>query len=344
MTFLPKVRALRREKVNRISFASEHDIKNIMQFIDKYWKKGHILGINEDFFQYEHNIDGEVTYVISKDEENHINAILGYIPYGKEYRDVMTVMWKANRTGNPGLGIKLLQYLIENDSIRIVASPGINKSTIGIYRYMGYTVGVMTHWYRLNKHKDIFKIANIFDKEIPYAESCDQINLIELKEYSVFEDKFDFHKYENSNPKPRKERSYIERRYFKHPIYCYNVYGVEGVSGKMDTVFVFRIQECNGVRALRLIDCIGVLNNITRITMAIDELMVQYDTEYIDCYETGLKDEMFLCSGWKKVIESGNIIPNYFSPYMQENIDINFFSTDPDVVLFKGDGDQDRPN
>jgi hypothetical protein len=40
-----------------------------------------------------------------------------------------------------------------------------------------------------------------------------------------------------------------------------------------------------------------------------------------------------------------NIIPNYFEPFVAENIDIYFFSnTNEKVYIFKGDGDQDRPN
>lgn len=330
--------------MNKISFALECDIKYIMEFIDMHWKKGHILGTNENFFKYEHFIDGEVSYVISKDEQNNINAILGYIPYGRKNRDVMTVMWKAKHTEDNFLGIRLLQYLIENGNVRIAASPGINEKTVGVYRYLGYTVGTMIHWYRLNSNKCNYKIANITNNEIPDAGAGQQAKLIEIKSYPELEKYFDFQYYENSNPKPFKEAGYIKRRYYEHPIYHYHIFGVEKDEKNIETIMVFRIQECNGSKALRLIDCIGLFDNITSATKAIDELMIRYDVEYVDCYETGLNDEIFICSGWKKVKESGNIVPNYFAPYVQENVDINFFSTDPETVLFKGDGDQDRPN
>jgi hypothetical protein len=326
-----------------IRFASQQDITDIMKFIDTYWKNGHILGRNEEFFQYEHNIQGEVSYVISKDEQDHINAILGYIPYGKRNRDVMTVIWKANHTCDPFLGIRLLQYLTENGSVRIAASPGINKKTRGVYQYLGYTTGKMTHWYRLN-YRDNYKIAYVVNKEIPIVEEKKHIQLIELKNISDLEEKFDFSLYQKSNPKPYKEKWYIEKRYFNHPIYRYNVFGLESSSKKIETILVFRNQECNGSNVLRMIDCIGKMDNIEIATTAIDNLTKQYDAEYVDCYETGLKNELFLNSGWKKADDSGNIIPNYFSPYLQENIDIYYFSTAPDIVLFKGDGDQDRPN
>ena len=54
-------------------------------------------------------------------------------------------------------------------------------------------------------------------------------------------------------------------------------------------------------------------------------------------------------SGFKLINQNSNelIIPNYFNPYLQKNIQIYFFVDSKDidkVILFKGDGDQDRPN
>ena len=45
--------------------------------------------------------------------------------------------------------------------------------------------------------------------------------------------------------------------------------------------------------------------------------------------------------------EEGLIIPNYFEPFVKENVDITYaYKADdhhPPIRLFKGDGDQDRP-
>ena len=39
------------------------------------------------------------------------------------------------------------------------------------------------------------------------------------------------------------------------------------------------------------------------------------------------------------------IIPNYYEPFEQKNIDINFSTNIHEGFrMFKGDGDQDRPN
>ena len=67
-----------------IRFATKEDILQIMQFINDYWKENHLLAVDKMFFEYEHRFGDSVSYVISVDEQtNKINAILGYIPYGK---------------------------------------------------------------------------------------------------------------------------------------------------------------------------------------------------------------------------------------------------------------------
>ena len=39
-----------------------------------------------------------------------------------------------------------------------------------------------------------------------------------------------------------------------------------------------------------------------------------------------------------------NVIPNYFAPFVQENVEIFFHAPNEEIVFCKADGDQDRPN
>jgi hypothetical protein len=324
-----------------IRFATENDIEKIMLFIDLYWKKNHILSRNIDFFRYEHLLEEGVTYVISENDKGEIEAILGYIPYGKKNRDIMTVMWKANHTDNPTLGLDLFDFLKKNADVRIMASPGSNKKLRSLYRYLGYDFGKMTHWYRLCK-KDSYSIAKVENANIPIV-TGNSIKYLKLDSWGDVIKFFDFSDYYNKKPKPLKEEWYIKKRYFDHPIYNYDVYGVIDKSGE-HTLIVFRKIYVGEAVVLRLIDCIGN-NDIFRDTSTMmDDLLEKIGAEYVDCYEVGICDEIFQEGGWLKVESSGNIIPNYFAPFVQENIDIYYFSTDSDIVLFKGDGDQDRPN
>lgn len=326
-----------------IRFAEEKDINNIMTFIDTYWKKGHILGTNEEFFRYEHLLDEGVTYAIAEnDDDGRIDAILGYIPYGKKHRDIMTVMWKANHTADPSLGLNLFKFLRDEADVRIMASPGSNPKLRGLYNYLGYQFGKMTQWYRLGRAED-YKVVKLSDDTIPESKAAGR----EWKIYGEWEElkeDFDFDSYVRSEVKPVKEEWYIKKRYFDHPIYKYMCLGLVNDLRKVDTLIFFRKIDVNGSSVLRFIDCIGDFNAIRYSADAIDFLLEKCNAECIDCYETGVNDQCFIDAGWRKTAETRNIIPHYFAPFVQENIDIFYFSSDPKTVLFKGDGDQDRPN
>ena len=93
-----------------------------------------------------------------------------------------------------------------------------------------------------------------------------------------------------------------------------------------------------------MIDCLGDYRNIAFIPEELDVLMNEMGCEYIDAYEAGIEDSVFYRAGWKKVEEEGNIIPDYFSPFEHRKVDIHYSTSHINAILFKGDGDQDRPN
>lgn len=327
-----------------IRFAVKDDIPKIMQFIGTYWRKGHILSVNEEFFKYEHLFGERVSYVISVDDAEEINAILGYIPYGKSCRDLMTVMWKANHTASPSLGIELFNFLWKNGDARLLASPGSNKKLKGLYEYLGYKFGKMTQWYRLNSHISRFKIAGIVDSFVASGKRSETIEYFEYENWAQFVERFDFDQYKPDEYKPYKEKWYIKKRYFCHPVYQYILIGVKQGGAKDRLLLVFRLISVSGSNVIRLVDCIGDVGLLQFTSYILDELLSLYNAEYVDCYEVGVPDYILQEGGWRKNDGTGNVIPNYFEPFEKANIDIYYFSTDMDVVLFKGDGDQDRPN
>lgn len=323
--------------------AKKNDIQAIMSFIDTYWRKGHILGNNTDFFAYEHLYGEEVTYIISESDMGEIEAIIGYIPYGKENRDVMTVMWKVHKASSPMIGIQLLEYLIEKCDVRIAASPGINPDTIAIYNFLHYPTGIMKQYYRLNKEQQEYAIPVIIDQIIPEIENDRKCSFKEYATFVELERDFSFEVYYGKNPKPLKEAWYFEKRYFNHPIYQYHVYGLQ-YEDTVNTILVMREINIEGHKIVRIVDVLGEYSNLQYIGGEIDRLLRENCYEYIDCYETGVQDSLLEHAGFRNRAETDNIIPNYFEPFLQKNVEIHYFSTDPDIVLFKGDGDQDRPN
>ena len=325
-----------------IRCAQGDDIQSIMQFIGECWKKGHILAENRVLFEWQYVDGNNVNFILGLDKAGEIQGILGFVPYGAEDdKDIALSLWKANST-NAFLGIKLLMFLMEEVPHRNIVCPGINlKTTAKIYERFGMYVDTMRQWYRLRKLPS-YTIARIASNEIP-GYNGEQYEPVRVTAFEETERKFDFSGYKKENSVPHKSADYIRKRYFDHPSYEYLVYGI-GKGNLFDALIVLRVQEYKGRNILRFVDCIGDVNRISNITGAVDKLLCEFDAEYIDMYEAGLSERMLIGSGWRLAQTSGNIIPNYFSPYEQCNVDIHYCTSDKSSVLFRGDGDQDRPS
>ena len=140
---------------------------------------------------------------------------------------------------------------------------------------------------------------------------------------------------------------YIKNRFFVHPVYKYKVYAIFK-KGRLQALCVLRPILHEGVTVLRIVDFIGGNEAFAILSDFILAMLEEYDAEYIDLYSHGVQIDLLKQAGFinrKKV--NGLIIPNYFEPFEQKNIDITFaYKTDqtlPPVRLFKADGDQDRP-
>ena len=322
-----------------VRFARFEDIPSIMKFIDIYWRKNHILSIDRKLFDWQYVNNNKVSIVLGINEEG-IQGMLGYVPYGNgDDKDIVLALWKANNT-EPFLGIKLLVFLQKNENYRTMFCNGINMATTKqIYEAMGLQTGCLKQWYRLNK-KDHYKFGRINNDKVPLVKK--DLDLVRIKSVEQMDRLFDFSK-EDKKSVPYKNREYVIKRYFEHPSYCYEVFGVSNKEN-IDGLLVLRIQEYGEAKIFRFVDFIGDYELISRITYALDELMSVENIEYVDMYETGLDETMLMNGGWLPVADSGNIIPNYFAPYEERNIDIYYCSGDPNIVIFRGDGDQDRPS
>jgi hypothetical protein len=313
-----------------------------MKYIDTYWKKDHILARDRKLFEWQYVNYGRVNFVVGADDNGDIQGILGYIPYGNnDDKDIALALWKANKSAS-FLGIRLLMFLIKEEKHRNIICTGINMSTTSkIYEQFGMKVARMNHWYRLRDGAD-YVIGKIADAEIP------EIPLDKFTLHLIYGaddlDKIEILKKINADSVPYKSKEYLKKRYFDHPEYRYYVYGICSSNAKTLGLLVLRIQEFNDSRVIRFVDFLGEQSALAGITGGIDVLLKQFEAEYIDMYETGLDEDILLKAGWKKTSESGNIIPNYFAPFEQKNVDIFCAASDAGAVLFRGDGDQDRPN
>lgn len=327
-----------------IRLASYAEIPELMDFIDKYWKKGHILATNRDFFEYEMVVDGCVNFLIAKTKDGgKIAGILGFLPCSKckEKLDIWGVIWKTLPEVMPMLGMELKKRLMTEIGARTDLGVGANLGTSVplLSRIYHYYTAKMKHYYRLADIED-YKIAKIGKKrcfkynDIANAEVKELLSCKELETFYDFSTLTDII--------PFKDIWYYNKRFYEHPIYKYNIWGIS--KDNINAVLITRNQKCNGSSAIRIVDYIGEQEVFSACGKFFDGLLEE--NEYIDFYFDGFDENYVKDAGFCEVDDDVNIIPDYFSPFEQVNVDIYVDSSNNNekCLFFKADGDQDRPN
>ena len=328
-----------------IRFAHYEEIDEIMRFIDEHWKKGHILSYNRELFEYDMVIDGRVNFMIARNRESGmIEGLAGFIPASRDKTryDTWGSIWKVVDGAMGLLGLELSRRIEKNENIRSALTMGINPETaVPIVKRMRHfeDVGKMQHFYCL-ADCSTYQIAKVQHYE-PFIENIDyQVKVTEFKTFEELEDRYDVSA--NTDAVPYKDSWYVKHRYFDHPIYHYQVFGLSE-KDVVQALLVCRTQEYAGAEALRIVDYIGEARLFAGISGFLKEKLQEY--EYIELYCYGFDTSYVKQSGMTEVTDHDtNIIPNYFSPYVAENIDVWVGVPKGHAVFFKADGDQDRPN
>lgn len=332
-----------------IRLAKKRDLKKIMLFIKNEWSHDHILANNQLFFEYQYCSDNNVNFVIAL-EGKRIMGVLGFIKSSdNEDSDIWLALWKVIKSKSSPffLGIQMLNFLLERKFNNVLCL-GINESTIPIYKFLNFYLGSLNQFYIPNKKVKEYKIAqyNFNDQIIKRVPKRDMRYKLKEVTSSFLKKNFQFDKYKKRVP--FKDWAYIDNRYFRHPIYRYNVYGIFFKEDIIALIVTRRVYS-NASSALRIIDFYGEESSLPFIIESLQDKMHESKDEYLDIMCFGIPENILFKSGFNKLKRksSETIIPNYFEPFEQKNITIDFFVSSQEmgnVRIYKGDGDQDRPN
>lgn len=330
-----------------IRLARYDEIDEIMQFIEQYWKKGHILARDRQFFEYEMIVDNQVNFIIAKDRESKkICGLHGFLMASKNKQklDIWGSIWKVCPEVMAFLGIEIVKRAGLLTGTRNFLSIGGNpNTTVPINKKILKLddVGKMQHFYCLAEKND-YKVAvvNHYEKISKNIHKQTVVKL--LQSFIELQNEFDFDLIENCSP--YKDAWYIEHRYFNNPIYKYKVYGLHEpeYEKSIQALLICREQEYNGVTVLRIVDYLGIHALFGGLSVFFEEELNKY--EYIDFYSYGFENDIIKEAGMIELQENDtNIIPNYFNPFVPQNIDIWVGVPKGKATFFKADGDQDRP-
>lgn len=309
------------------SHACDEDIKLIKKFINKHWKKNHILIKNKEVFNFYYCITrNKPQFYIAKDSKNQIHAILGYIT-NKQFdnqipvRGVWLALFCAKKNATKGVGIMLLNKLETSLDADFIASLGVGSRVLPIYKRLGYQTGKINHFIKKINSSKIKKNSKI------------KINTETLNKKLYFRCL-------------DKSLKYFTRKYKNNSFYKYYFFSIQ----KKETILTFlvaKVLRYKKDRIFRIIDFIGDIEGISLFANNYDFNLIDNSIKFIDIlcsspfYDFKLKS--FLKSNKK------NYLPLYFEPLIDSYSEKNYIfknkkNINKDFLIITGDGDQDRPN
>jgi len=340
--------------VHKIEFLQKSDLKIVQEFIDHEWSPNHILVKSKKLFdwQYERNGDN-YNFIISK-RDDEIIGVLGFINtfnYDKTLSKeniIWLALWKIkDGLGIPGLGLKMLNFLQENIDHDAIAVNGINLSHPPMYKALGYLSDELSHFYTTHQNSK-FKILDEFN-EYEHPKCINTGNeWLELNESKMRELNQSLFK---SNSYIKKSIIYFINRYLKHPFYKYYIYLIQSPNSIEKSLISLRFDNAKGSKVIRIVDYFGNPEILRNAGKGLNIIMKDNKVEYADFWSYGIDNEIMESIGFKLITKSNKIVvPNYFEPFIKSNASIQFAfkskknKRNQNLIIFKADGDQDRPN
>mgnify|MGYP000031963202 CR=1 FL=1 len=295
---------------HQIRYCQLEEVDKLQDFLDQYWKKGHILATNKTLldFQHKNEKEGRYNFVVAYNNSTQLfDIILGFIPYNHydpewDTKKIWLAIWKKNDQPLPrGMGKKLLEFVENNIQPSTIGGIGINDTIEQLYLKRGWQTGKMKQWYFLNPGR-----------------------LISYEERTVAEKDYFF------NPHHKSDTYYLNR-YDRHPFYKYETF--QGV--------VYRKIETELGNCLRIID---FKKHFYLNDYYLRELAQETKVDYIDCFIHGMSAEVLEQMGFTEKPEQMRI-PQWFEPLNLSGKNIKYTYSGKDTFFgVKGDADQDRPS
>lgn len=317
------------------------DRERIVDFLNRNWGSRHPLVNLPDLFEY-YYIRGDKLQFVLAEQEDHLVAVAGYIlSNASSEPDAWVSIWCAAKGCN-GVGLELMEALPRLAGVRVLACNNIRPKTMAFYRFLGWHADRIPHYYRLGQVDQRHLVRGADDTSMPSVGG-------DLELFSVYSTvALEGMGVPDTGCVPRKDVWYVRRRYFAFPRQTYRLW-TACEDGRIAAYLVTRtvtVDEAGGAKVLRIVDFIGRPEQLPRLGAAIDRIMQAEKVEYADCYCAGISPDLFLQAGFvERKEEDSIVIPNYLDPPLYENTEYYYFTNQPDgFVLFKADGDQDRPN
>ncbi len=346
-----------------LRLAKKKDINNIQKFIHLNFKKNHILSKNRKLFNWLY-VNKNVNCLIAFNKKKIVGIYLftplnqfdKKLPINQIFLSTWTIEgFKKKTTSNTknkrsvAIAIRMLNKIYQILSKKFTINVGIDQRLVKFHELKKIKSSISNHHFIVSPKVKTFNILKDVSRNFINITKNDK------KNYSYFEIK-NKNQFKNFNLNrlfsfqvPIKSKDYLVNRYLKHPIYKYHIFAVS--SKKIKCLCVFRIVNIKNTNIIRMVDYIGSNQSFGILKNFFISILDKYNAEYLDFYSFGIPSKILGRSGLINKKENKNfVVPDWFDPFVYKNIDIpigclNLKKKDKNKFrIFKGDGDQDRPN
>ena len=327
--------------------AKKKDERKIISFIKAFFfKKHHILTRNSKLFkwQYSNNSISCSLAILKK----KIIGLQFYIPLSqfdnnlKQKKEIFNSLWFTKKSNIIALGEKIFDFTFKSAKPNLVIAMGIPNYLIYFHSKKSFVIKKMSHYFIINPSKKN-NLLKIKPKKFNDQKKIEFKKIENLKSLKNFMNEAIF-----KNQYPLKSNKYLEKRYLKHPVYKYYIYGIK--FKKQKCVCIYRIVKNKKINIIRLVDFVGLNKSFSFLNNFLLFIMNKHSSDYADLYSYGIPSKDLNNAGFSNKDDyKGLIIPNHYEPFENKNIEIMIgykskYKNNSKIRLFKGDSDIDRPN
>jgi hypothetical protein len=332
-----------------IKFLTKRELTSYKNLINTKLKKNHIYTKNSNFFDWLYKYDDNFYNVaIALSPSSNVIGFQNFIPISQfdksaNEQHIFLALWFVDDMAKPGTGLRLFKFIETSFKNYSISTSGFDPKMKNFHKWQKFKIGILNHYYMINPNIKQYKICktNHKEKKINLNEnSLKKINYIKINLKNI--NKINPQIFDLSSPK--KSISYLINRYLKHPIYKYNI--IYRSHKKNYSIIVYRKNFFNKRTCVRVVDYIGQNQNIILFEDFFKSLLNNSKCEYIDIYNTGLDKKSLIKTGFNLKKDDEIIIPDFFDPFQKKNIQLLYGNKckKKNFLLFKADGDRDRPN
>jgi GNAT superfamily N-acetyltransferase len=328
-----------------IDWLRSKDIPELQAFIDRYWRRGHVLARDERLlrWQYRHPADGELVSVLAARDRGRLAGFLGLVqtPFtwlGEHESGAWLAMWSVEPDArSSGVGLALLVETLRR--FDVAACVGFNGTAAKIFSGVGFDVRpAVPRWVRVAAG--------------PLTSR--PIHVVEWSEGSAGRWDTCWERLADSIVGAARDSAFVRRRYVEHPVFRYVVRLAEGPESDITALCVHRIEQVRDSReeVIRFVELLGDPDAASALA----------ERALADCPDAALAD--FFCAspqfgeplerlGFVRADSLRDPPPHRFQPlepapppglalWRRDGLGEGFAHAP--LYATTGDGDQDRPN